>query len=126
MIPPSLHFKKSNPKIEFNSSPFYVNAKLAEWRADTSPRRAGRQLLWYRRAPNVHIILEEPPIQPSSKKSRTRQLVTISASNAKGLKRLRLDLSNHLSNHPEFLLADVAYTLHKGKKGTSLSRSLCK
>ncbi|MCP4146439.1 MAG: polyketide synthase, partial [bacterium] len=41
MIPPSLHFKIPNPKIDFASTPFIVNAQLQPWERDKYPRRAG-------------------------------------------------------------------------------------
>ncbi|MBE9534428.1 MAG: polyketide synthase, partial [Proteobacteria bacterium] len=40
-IPPSLHFEKPNPNIDFENSPFYVATKLSEWKVDGFPRRAG-------------------------------------------------------------------------------------
>ncbi|HEX8558419.1 MAG TPA: polyketide synthase, partial [Pyrinomonadaceae bacterium] len=40
-IPPSLHFERPNPQIDFESGPFYVNTELTEWRTDGGPRRAG-------------------------------------------------------------------------------------
>ncbi|HEX2180494.1 MAG TPA: polyketide synthase, partial [Actinomycetota bacterium] len=39
-IPPSLHFDKPNPKIDFASTPFFVNTELRDWNPD-GPRRAG-------------------------------------------------------------------------------------
>ncbi len=42
-IPPSLHFSQPNPKIDFASSPFYVNAKLTPWQAGETPRRGRRE-----------------------------------------------------------------------------------
>jgi acyl transferase domain-containing protein len=38
-IPPSLHFTRPNPGIDFERSPFFVNTALRRW--ETSPRRAG-------------------------------------------------------------------------------------
>ena len=40
-IPPSLHFEKSNPGIDFGSSPFYVNTRLNEWRVEGDQKRRG-------------------------------------------------------------------------------------
>ncbi|HRC77634.1 MAG TPA: polyketide synthase, partial [Kouleothrix sp.] len=40
-IPPSLHFRQPNPRIDFAASPFYVSARLAAWPAGDTPRRAG-------------------------------------------------------------------------------------
>ena len=40
-IPPSLHFERPNPKIDFANSPVYVNNKLRQWEANGTPLRAG-------------------------------------------------------------------------------------
>ena len=60
LIPPSLHFKNPNPKIDFANSPFYVNAKLAEWMNGTTPRRAGVSSFGIG-GTNAHVVLEEAP-----------------------------------------------------------------
>ena len=41
-IPPSLHFSRPNPLIDFAGSPFYVNTRLSNW--ETTASRAGRAL----------------------------------------------------------------------------------
>lgn len=40
-IPPTLHFVRPNPQIDFANSPFYPVSKLTEWRAKEGPLRAG-------------------------------------------------------------------------------------
>ena len=40
-IPPSLHFERPNPRINFAASPFYVNTRLAEWRTERPPAASG-------------------------------------------------------------------------------------
>ncbi|HTQ80537.1 MAG TPA: polyketide synthase, partial [Thermoanaerobaculia bacterium] len=42
-IPPSLHFERPNPQIDFEGSPFFVNRELLPWPAGPGggPRRAG-------------------------------------------------------------------------------------
>ena len=40
-IPASLHFKQSNPQIDFASTPFVVNASLRSWSRTRHSRRAG-------------------------------------------------------------------------------------
>src|SRR5215831_10527185 len=57
-IPPSLHFERSNPDIDFANSPFYVNTKLVEWRNDNGPRRAGVSSFGLG-GTNAHVVLEE-------------------------------------------------------------------
>ncbi|MCC8455998.1 polyketide synthase, partial [Streptomyces rochei] len=41
LLPPTLNFETPNPQIDFENSPFYVNTKLSEWKANDTPRRAG-------------------------------------------------------------------------------------
>src|SRR5205823_11535979 len=38
-LPPSLHFERPNPKIDFAASPFFVNTTLRPWLRDGRPRR---------------------------------------------------------------------------------------
>src|SRR5262249_37447613 len=41
-LPPSIHYERPNPKIDFAHSPFVVNDRLTPWpRAAGQPRRAG-------------------------------------------------------------------------------------
>ncbi|MDQ2874755.1 MAG: polyketide synthase, partial [Actinomycetota bacterium] len=40
-IPPTLHYDKPNPAIDFTRTPFYVNTRLSAWQAGPTPRRAG-------------------------------------------------------------------------------------
>ncbi len=61
-LPPSLHFQLSNPKIDFEHSPFYVNTALKPWEAERRPRRAGVSSFGIG-GTNAHIILEEAPAQ---------------------------------------------------------------
>ena len=59
-IPPSLHFERPNPEIDFASSPVYVNTALREWEANGLPRRAGVSSFGFG-GTNAHLILEEAP-----------------------------------------------------------------
>lgn len=115
-IPPSLGFEKPNPTIDFESSPFLVNTELTPWPRTDTPRRAGVQSLGVG-GTNAHIILEEPPLRPESGKShREVQLLTLSGRTKGALDGNTERLAAHLSAHPEQKLADVAYTLHHGRK----------
>ncbi len=40
-IPPTLHFERPSPRIDFESSPVYVNAALAPWPGDGAEGRGG-------------------------------------------------------------------------------------
>jgi len=115
-IPPSLHFQKPNPLIDFENSPFYVNTVLTEWKAKRGPRRAGVTSLGIG-GTNAHVVLEEAPLieQVAGVQERQRLLV-LSAKTASALDQASKNLSRYLQAHPELPLQDVAYTLQLGRK----------
>ncbi|HSR50994.1 MAG TPA: polyketide synthase, partial [Acidobacteriota bacterium] len=59
-IPPSLNFRSPNPRIDFQSSPFFVNAKRTPWKGGQTPRRAGVSSFGIG-GTNAHVVLEEAP-----------------------------------------------------------------
>src|SRR6185312_6783027 len=59
-IPPSLNYRSPNPQIDFDSSPFFVNASLATWPATSAPARAAVTSLGAG-GTNCHVIVEEAP-----------------------------------------------------------------
>ncbi|MCA9620963.1 MAG: type I polyketide synthase, partial [Myxococcales bacterium] len=115
-LPPSLHFDKPNPQIDFAASPFYVNASLKPWETDGTPRRAGINSLGVG-GTNAFVLVEEAPeVAASERPSRPLQLTLLSARSADAVDRAGERLAAHLKAHPELDLADVAYTLVKGRK----------
>jgi len=115
-IPPSLGFEKPNPTIDFEASPFLVNAELTEWKRGDEPRRVGVQSLGVG-GTNAHVVLEEAPLrEPSAESRREVQLVTISGRTKGALEGNTERLAEHLADHPDENLADVAYTLHAGRR----------
>ncbi|WP_193197121.1 type I polyketide synthase [Nostoc sp. MG11] len=115
LIPPSLNFEQPNPEIDFANSPFFVNTKLTEWQANSTPRRAGVSSLGIG-GTNAHVVLEEAPILPASSPSRSWQLLLLSAKTESALQTARQNLAQHLMLHPHENLADVAYTLQVGRR----------
>jgi acyl transferase domain-containing protein/acyl carrier protein len=122
-IPPSLHFEKPNPNIDFENSPFYVNTKLSEWKVDGFPRRAGVSSFGIG-GTNVHAVLEEAPIVEASGKSRPWQLLLLSAQTSTALEKMTINFVDYLNQHPDLNLADVAYTLQVGRKTFDYRRML--
>jgi acyl transferase domain-containing protein/acyl carrier protein len=112
-IPPSLHFVRINPEIDFDNSPFYVNTALKSW--EGKPIRAGVSSFGIG-GTNVHAILEEAPsTDVPSADGRQYQLIALSARNEESLERYAGRILDHLKNHRDINLADTAYTLLTGR-----------
>src|SRR4029077_17990756 len=77
-IPPSLNFETPNPRIDFASSPFFVNTRLTDWPADRGPRRAGVSSFGIG-GTNAHAVLEEAPPPEPTDPGRPWQLLLLSA-----------------------------------------------
>lgn len=113
-IPPSLHYQKPNPQIEFTGTPFFVNRELAQWESNGHPCRAGVSSFGIG-GTNVHVILEEAPPAPPADISKPWQVLVLSAKTEAALSAKTMALAEHLKEHSEFNLADVAYTLQAGR-----------
>ncbi len=62
------------------------------------------------------MVLEEAPPSPPAAPSRPRQLLALSARTAEARDRAAARLAEHLRSAPETPLADVAFTLHAGRR----------
>ena len=113
-LPPSLHFEQPNPKIDFEDSPFYVNARLSEWEAGRTPRRAGVSSFGLG-GTNAHVVLEEAPAPRATRACRPWHVLVLSAKTAPALEAMTSNLVDHLKLNPELNLADAAYTLQTGR-----------
>jgi len=122
-IPPSLHFERPNPRIDWANCPFYVVDKLTEWKSGQSPRRAGVSSFGIG-GTNAHVVLEEAPAVERSAPSRFSHLLTLSAKTESALETATTNLAAHLKAHPELDLADVAYTLQIGRRSFEHRRTL--
>ncbi len=114
LIPPLLHFKKPNPKIDFANSPFFPVAQAVEWKRGETPRRAGVSAFGIG-GTNAHVVVEEAPLA-SSGPSRDTQLLLLSARTATALQAMSARLADHLESHPDDSPADVAFTLQRGRQ----------
>ncbi|MCA1568670.1 MAG: acyltransferase domain-containing protein [Acidobacteria bacterium] len=114
-LPPSLHFERPNPALGIEESPFYVSAKLSDWKTQETPRRAGVSSFGIG-GTNAHVILEEAPEPPPAVGVRAFKLLTLSASTPSALAAAAANLAAHLREHSEEDLASVAYTLQVGRK----------
>lgn len=122
-LPPTLHFKKSNPNFDLENSPFFVNDKLSDWKAKGVPRRAGVSAFGVG-GTNAHVILEEAVAAPVAPSPRKAQLLVISARSASALDAATQNLADFLHNHPDTGLADAAFTLQAGRRSFGHRRIL--
>jgi acyl transferase domain-containing protein/long-subunit acyl-CoA synthetase (AMP-forming) len=115
-LPPSLHFGEPNPQIDFVNSPFYVNTTLAEWKVNGLPRRAGVSSFGLG-GTNIHVVIEEPPeLLADPGPGRPWNLLVLSARTKQALATASVNLKEHLQQHTDLNLSDVAYTYQIGRK----------
>jgi acyl transferase domain-containing protein/acyl carrier protein len=126
LIPPSLHYEKPNPKIDFDESPFYVNSCLSPWKTDIYPLRAGVSSFGIG-GTNAHVILEEVPRLRDEERvspSRQHQLILLSAKSDAALQQVTVNFSAYLKDNSSVNLADAAYTLKLGREALEYRRML--
>ena len=121
-LPPSVHFQRPNPAIDFASSPFYVASAAAPWPEGPTPRRAGVSSFGIG-GTNAHLVLEEAPGR-SPTASRGWQLLVISARSPAALDTATANLARHLDQESPASLADLAFTLQAGRTAFANRRAL--
>ncbi|MEG4836966.1 type I polyketide synthase [Microcoleus sp. B9-D4] len=116
-IPPSLHFKQPNPKIDFANSPFYVNTALSEWKTNGTPRRAGVSSFGMG-GTNCHVVLEEAPsLEPATNTlEQDWHILCLSAKTEKALQEQQERYVAYLKSHLDAKLADICFTANTGRK----------
>jgi amino acid adenylation domain-containing protein len=123
VFPPTLHFNKPNPKFDLENSPFYVNTKLSEWKANEAPRRGGVSAFGVG-GTNAHVVLEQAPAQVTESTQKPLQLLVLSARSQAALEQATDNLARHLKENPGVNLADVAWTLQAGRRPFSFRRAV--
>ena len=114
LIPATLNFQNPNPDIDLASSPFRIPTSPTEW--TTTPRRAGVSSFGVG-GTNAHVILEEPP-PPSQRHARPRKwyVLTLSGRTEHAAREQQEQLKRTLSEPNDLDLADVAFTLQRGRR----------
>ncbi|MCS0602715.1 acyltransferase domain-containing protein [Streptomyces sp. LP11] len=117
-IPPSLHFDRPNPLIDFAASPFRVPTALEDWPAAGHPRRAAISAFGIG-GTNAHVILEEAPAPapapPRAPENGGRLVLPLSARTAGALRGQAEALGRHLEHRPDLRLDDVAHALRTSR-----------
>jgi amino acid adenylation domain-containing protein len=121
-IPPSLHFERPNPEIDFAHSPFYVPTRLIPWESDGA-RRAGVSSFGIG-GTNAHAVLQQAPSRTDSAPPGRWEVLLLSARTNTALDSSTTRLAAHLRDNPDVVLADVAHTLRVGRKDFPYRRML--
>lgn len=114
-IPPLANFERPNPRLELGGSPFYIADRLRKWESTGPPLRAGVSSFGVG-GTNAHAVLEEAPAIRSGKSPRRSQLLCVSARSAAAVDRAAERLAAHLAARPDIDMADVAFSLHVGRR----------
>src|SRR5262249_11951794 len=110
-IPPTLHFKTPSPKIDFATSPFFVNTELRSWPTELRPRRAGVNALGIG-GTNAFVVLEEAPARSAGPETpepspATAHVLTLSAKTESALAAYADRLVTAIERDPAMSLADL-------------------
>lgn len=121
-LPPSRHVARVNPRLELEATPFCIHTTRRPW-DPPGPRRAGVSSFGVG-GTNAHVVLEEAPPPVSSYARPGPQLLPLSAATKPALAALEAALAQHLTQHPDQALADVAYTLQAGRRAQRHRRAV--
>ncbi|MDJ0754430.1 MAG: type I polyketide synthase [Ardenticatenaceae bacterium] len=117
-IPPHLHFETPNPYIPWDKLAVQIPTRPQTWSAPASgePRRAGLSAFGMS-GTNVHLIVEEPPVQTSQKpqSARPAELITLSARSETALNDLVDHYIDSLAEGKRESLSDISYTGQVGR-----------
>lgn len=116
-IPPTLHYKEPNPRLQLEGSPFYIAHQRKPWLESNAPRRAALSSFGIG-GTNAHAIFEEAPAAPSSNQNRNDRahIVPLSARKKDRLLQYAGDLRDYLRGQDKADLCDIAHTLQIGRE----------
>ncbi|WP_435279494.1 SDR family NAD(P)-dependent oxidoreductase [Streptomyces sp. 1222.5] len=119
-LPPSPHYRESNPEIDFGRGPFRVLTRTDEWRPGRAGVRVAALSSFGFSGTNAHAVVAEAPAprprQHASGAARAH-LVPVSARTPEALRQALHRLADALdtTHGPVPELADVAFTLTTGR-----------
>ncbi|KJB86112.1 hypothetical protein AZ66_20705, partial [Paenibacillus sp. E194] len=124
-IPPTVNYTEPNPKIDFASTPFTVQAQGMEWMTigTDSKRRAGINSFGVG-GTNAHMVLEEAPSMIESGDPEQVNLLVFSAKSKEALANTSQNIVQHLIDKPGINVTDAAWTLQVGRKPFAYRKAL--
>ena len=116
VIPPLLHYKAPNPRMDFAASAFYPVAKLTPWPRGDVPRLAGVSAFGVG-GTNIHMVLQEAPAPAvvDVTPAHGPQVYPVSASSPEALSAAMTALGDWAAANPAADPAAVRATLIRGR-----------
>ena len=112
LVPPSLHFRHPNPRIDFPALGLEVPTVATA--LAPGPRRAGVSSFGFG-GTNAHVVLESLPPSPTRPGPARTHLVALAAHGPRALGESMRGLAAHLAEHPALEPADLCRTLLRGR-----------
>ena len=118
-IPASLHFQSPNPLIDWEDLPLTIPSAHMAWPAGLPTRMGGVSSFGFS-GTNVHLVLEQPPVQqpvqaPADATEPALHLLPLSARSEPALRALAARYASALRAAPAPALADFAFTAGSGR-----------
>ncbi len=110
-IPPHPLFEEANPALDLDSSPFYINTALADWKDAGRPRAAGISSFGIGGS-NAHAVIMQAPEEPGVSRplpDGTPDLFVLSSRTGTMLRALAGRMARALEA-PSASLADICFT----------------
>ncbi|EQB99849.1 beta-ketoacyl synthase N-terminal-like domain-containing protein [Photorhabdus temperata] len=122
IIPPSINCESPCAELRDPESPFYVPTESRDWNSGHSSRIAGVSSFGIG-GTNVHVVVAGPPARkPDMPSLEAVHLIPLSARTEAALAHKILDLAKYLEQYPEVNIADVAFTLQRGRRHLSIRK----
>ena len=119
-IPATLHYKKPNPQIDFENSPFFVCDSLRQWPRGEVTRLAGVSSFGVG-GTNAHIVLGEAPTSACEVEDDSESyelavsILPVSGKTEAAMLANVEQLAEYLTGNGELEVVDVANTLQNGR-----------
>ncbi|MFE6038306.1 SDR family NAD(P)-dependent oxidoreductase [Streptomyces sp. NPDC056452] len=123
VLPGTPGYRTPNPALAAAGNRFTVLPENRPWPEGPAPRRAGVSSFGLG-GTNAHVVLEQAPAREDRPASPGPHLLTFSAASPDALDALTDRLRQHIADHPEEDLADVAFTLQVSRGHLALRRAL--
>lgn len=113
-VPPTINVAATNPRLELDSTPFFINSRGRPWNRGSAPRRGGLSSLGIG-GTNVHLVVEEGPVGVRTPHADRPRIVVWSGRDAAAADANRASLADHFARADEANFAGAVSTLQRGR-----------